>query len=75
MRLFYNSKEIRPKKYWKKLFSVPIKRTQLVTYYYMLLKEGSKKSSRLRRLQAQTLPDASLPIGKVNQFIKKRPNF
>ena len=29
-----------------------------------------RKTSLLRRLQAQTLPDAALPIGKVHQFSK-----
>ena len=33
-------------------------------------KYPSKKTSLLRRLQAQTLPDATLPIGKINPFSK-----
>ena len=40
-----------------------------VQYYTAL------KTSLLRRLQEQTLPDATPPIGKINPFSKKVVTF
>ena len=34
-----------------------------------------EKKSLLRRLQAQTLPDATQPIGKINPFSKMAVTF
>ena len=49
-------------------------------HFFMLLLSGRqfkhlKKTSLLRRLQAQTLPDATPPIGKIYPFTKMAVTF
>ena len=43
---------------------------EAVTSAVDMLPRKGKKTSLLRRLQAQTLPDAASPIGKVHPFSK-----
>ena len=54
------------------LFNKAIQKYQTITKYSIKIqiKGACLKTSLLRRLQAQTLPDAASPIGKVHPFSK-----
>ena len=56
---------------------MPIEPTQIQTIENLqkYLLQNTPETSLLRRLQAQTLPDATPPIGSVDQFSKSAVTF